>query len=463
MAMSYDIQDTIAAVGSAPGGAARGLVRVSGPEVVAKLSRCFACDDQRLSIQGVRSARRIAGSLRIEGDGLNGPLAIPGHLLLWPSTQSYTRQPSAEFHTIGSPALLGAILGQLSRVGIRSARPGEFTLRAFLAGRMDLTQAEGVLGVIDARDRDDLDAALDQLAGGLSKPLYDIREQLLTVLAELEAGLDFVDEDIEFISRTAIRERLIAGQQVVGKTLSQMAAREARSDLPRVAIVGLPNAGKSTLFNALVRRFGEQSAPRAIVSPEPGATRDYLVCQVNFDGTRCELVDTAGEDDALKGGVHAASQKMTARERRQADLRLRCVDRWVGGDYEFFPGEILALTKSDLSAQAESRHAEACISCSGVSGAGLDEIATAVQLRLAANSDENSRGLVSVATATRCVGSLRHAGEAIAAALELTDSGSEELIAAEIRIALEALGDVVGATSADDILDRIFSQFCIGK
>jgi tRNA modification GTPase len=154
---------------------------------------------------------------------------------------------------------------------------------------------------------------------------------------------------------------------------------------------------------------------------------------------------------------------MTARERRQADLRLRCVDRWVGGNYEFFPGEILALTKSDLSAQAESRHAEACISCSGVSGAGLDEIATAVQLCLAANSDENSRGLVSVATATRCAGSLRHAGEAIAAALELTDSGSEELIAAEIRIALEALGDVVGATSADDILDRIFSQFCIGK
>jgi tRNA modification GTPase len=167
--MGYDLDDTIVAVASAPGGAERGVVRISGPEALTCVSKCFAADvGAALGDGGVRP-RRVVGSLRISLDESGGPMNLPGAALLWPTERSFTRQPAAEFHTIGSPPLLAAAVEELCRCGARPAAPGEFTLRAFLAGRIDLTQAEAVLGVIEARTRGDLDGALDQLAGGLSR------------------------------------------------------------------------------------------------------------------------------------------------------------------------------------------------------------------------------------------------------------------------------------------------------
>src|SRR5687767_5390558 len=163
--MAYDLHDTIAAVASAAGGAARGVVRISGPDAVKLLARCFQpSGDDFESLPNVSAPQRIRGAMFVAGIDGGPDLSIPGSLLLWPGAQSYTRQPSAEFHTIGSPPFLAAVLEELGRHGIRPAEPGEFTLRAFVAGRIDLTQAEGVIGVIDAQDRGDLDAALDQVA-----------------------------------------------------------------------------------------------------------------------------------------------------------------------------------------------------------------------------------------------------------------------------------------------------------
>ena len=150
---------------------------------------------------------------------------LPCDLFLWPTSRSYTREPVAELHTIGSPPLLEVISAAVCKAGARLAEPGEFTLRAFLAGRLDLTQAEAVLGVIDARGSGDLDAALVQLAGGLARPLDRLRDELLQLLAELEAGLDFVDEDIEFISPAALHERLELAVQLLNEVAQQMDSR----------------------------------------------------------------------------------------------------------------------------------------------------------------------------------------------------------------------------------------------
>ncbi len=218
---------------------------------------------------------------------MDSPLPCPA-LFVWPTTRSYTRQPSVEIHTVGSQPILQAMLKTLCRLGARLAAPGEFTLRAFLTGRIDLTQAEGVLGLIESRDRHELDVAVAQLAGGLGAPLVRLRDEMLELLAHLEAGLDFVEEDIEFIARDELREKIAAAAAQVQALAQRMAARGVIRDKVRVVLVGAPNVGKSSLFNALLKRSA------ALVSPLAGTTRDYLVGELVLDGATIELVDTAG-------------------------------------------------------------------------------------------------------------------------------------------------------------------------
>ena len=172
----------------------------------------------------------------------------------------------------------------------RLAQPGEFTLRAFLAGRIDLTQAEAVLGVVDAVDRRQLDVALEQLAGGLSHPLHALRDDLLNLLADLEAGLDFAEEDIRFVSSVELDRRLAGAAEKLDRLSARLSMRGEAHTAARVTLVGSPNVGKSSLFNALAR----QSA--ALVSPLPGTTRDYLAARIDAGGLTVELIDTAGRD-----------------------------------------------------------------------------------------------------------------------------------------------------------------------
>ena len=471
--MSYDLNDTIAAIASAAGGAARGVVRISGPETAARLAHCF-----RSAIGCVEDfskcafPQRIHGALEVAPADGSRSLYIPGSLLLWPGSQSYTRQPSAEFHTLGSPPLLAAILEELGRQGVRPAEAGEFTLRAFVAGRIDLTQAEGVLGVIDAQGRGELDAALDQVAGGLSQPLHQIREDLLSLLAELEAGLDFVEEDIEFISRQSLTHRLASAQHVLTATRSQLSNRDQCSEVQRIVLVGAPNAGKSSLFNALLDRYGHGDAASSIVSEQPGATRDYVIGRLQIDHLQCELVDTAGIDDVQAASIAEAAQAASGVQRRAADLRVHCFD--VGGKFQTsdHDGEVLVFTKIDQKpADAPASASEAdvwqatdqTIGCSSVTGEGLDDLAGRIRAEIGRLGDRHERGLAVAATSARCHGSLQRADESLQAAAALVAAGSDELLAAEVRSALDALGEIVGAICADDVLDRVFGQFCIGK
>ena len=237
--MTFDLDDTIAAIATAPGGALRGIVRLSGAQCVTIATHAFEPDQTDSSPAGrFPTCRR--GTINLPRDLGR----VPVTLYLWPTTSSYTRQPTAELHLPGSPPLLEAALEIVCQAGARLARPGEFTLRAFLAGRLDLTQAEAVLGVIDAQGRQELDSALAQLAGGLARPLAALREQLLDLLAQLEAGLDFVDEDIEFISPAQLNHQLAAAAQLVENLANQMRDRSESGRLSRVVLVGLPNTGK---------------------------------------------------------------------------------------------------------------------------------------------------------------------------------------------------------------------------
>ncbi len=452
-------EDTIAAVASPPGGALRAIVRISGPGVAGCLQACLRTDADRSAGWTLAGPPRvIPGQLRL---GL--PLGdVPCDVYYWPGPRSFTRQAVAEIHMLGSPPLVDAALRTVCAAGARLAQPGEFTLRAFLAGRIDLTQAEAVLGIIDARDRVQLDSALQQLAGGLARPLDRLRESLLDLLADLEAGLDFVDEDIQFLDEAELQTRLADAAQQIQALETQVVGRSERGEVFRIALVGWPNVGKSSLWNALV---GE---PAAIVADAAGTTRDYLTRRVTIGGLDCLLIDTAGIAPHSLDGIQAQAQKLGARQAARADLQVWCIDgtrplntRERADMTAARDSRVLCvLTKTDQPTVTDGY--QEAIRTSSRTGAGLDELKEAMAASLLADSDAES-SLV-IGTLLRCRESLRTAAVSLQQACELAGAGlGDEIVAAEIRRALDQLGQVVGAVYTDDILDRVFSRFCLGK
>lgn len=438
--------DTIAALASAPGSAARGIVRVSGPQVVEIVDSLLEPPRDKT----LRGARCWPGKIRVR----DLALPVPVDLYLWPDRRSYTGEPLAEIHTVGSPPILEAVLSELFARGVRPAQPGEFTLRAFLAGRIDLMQAEAVLGVIDSRTDGELRTALDQLAGGISSHIVRLRGDLLDLLADLEAGLDFADEAIEFVSHGALVGRLGLARDAVTELLERAERRTVASVTPKVVLAGAPNAGKSTLFNALV---GRQAA---IVSETRGTTRDYLAAEVRLNGLALTLIDTAGEE-AAADAIAGEAQLRRIEQLAQADLILWCVaaDEAVPRENAFPEKSLTVLTKADL---LEGSAPAGRLAVSVRTGAGLVGLRTAIRQQLddAAHRDGQLLGT----TAARCRDSLEGAAAALDRALGIARyEADQELLAIEIREALEELGEIVGAVYTDDLLDRIFSKFCIGK
>ena len=455
--MPFDLHDTIAALSSPPGPAQRGILRISGHDVSDALSGLFQPDDSQ-RWQNARLPRRHRGVFRLVEVGR----AVPVDVYLWPTGKSYTGQPLAELHTIGSPPLLEAMLSAFYAVGVRPARTGEFTLRSFLAGKIDLLQAEAVLGVIDADDQRQLNSALEQLAGGISGDIGAVRDDLLSLLADLEAGLDFVEEDIEFVGNDEIVARLTAAQERVAALLEQAADRMRSTGTARVVLAGRSNVGKSTLFNALLGRSA------ALVSEIAGTTRDYLAAEVNWHGRPIELLDTAGWEQECEGPLQAAL-KLRKDQLRRADLILWCIPANAPpGEHtnECVSQQIRSLnviTKCDLSSRIAGDEAtETALHVSAVTGEGLSDLTATVVRELSQTS--SAAGELLGTTGARCRDSLQGAVAALQQARELTlAGGGDELLSIEVRSALDELGKVSGAVYTDDILDRIFSKFCIGK
>ena len=494
------VDDTIVALATPAAGAARAIIRLSGPDALPCVARIFAEQPTGPSMMPPPAAAerrgaargapfRVAGWLRLEA-----PLGmIPCDLYQWPTCRSFTRQPAAELHLPGSLPVAEAVVRTLCRQGARPAGPGEFTMRAFLAGRIDLAQAEAVLGVIDAEDAAMLDRALSQLAGGLSSPLNQLRNDLLDLCADLEAGLDFADEDIQFVSPAELTGRLEAAEHLLATLQNQVDRREELSRRRRVVLHGRPNTGKSSLWNAWL------NSPRAIVTDQAGTTRDYLTADLDLDGIPITLVDTAGvelpaADPApnRQSRLAAAAQDASSQQTADADIVLLCLDAtrrmddWERTTLKHcalpsdapavaFPTSqpaprwILVQTKVDEAGAAwgRSEH-ELSLPADGVrgiktsakTGVGIGELKQRVRellLQIERTSDDAS-------SATRCLDSIRRAREGIAAALQLARGRhGEELVAAELHAVLEELGKIVGTIYTDDILDRIFRRFCIGK
>ncbi len=488
--MSLQLDDTIVALASAPGVGGRGIVRVSGADVKIIASKHFEAADV-IRWKNAARAERHPGMWRLDVDvpwddpPFREGVRLPVDVALWPTNRSYTGQALAELHLVSSPPLLEAIVAQFCRSGCRPAQPGEFTLRAFLAGRLDLMQAEAVLGVIDAADHAELELALRQLAGGISHDIVSLRSDLLDLLAELEAGLDFVDEDIEFVSREQLLARMTFARKTVSDLCDQAARRLTSSTRPRVVLAGLPNAGKSTLLNALTDRSA------ALVSEVSGTTRDYLLVPLDRDGLHVDLIDTAGWDESTTG-IEALAQQMRTEQWQHADLIVWCSD--LSADASTLARDeplwselareqrrhLRIGTKADTLTQSASQGERSPrrrilesvvrspslalrVSVSSTSkSSGLTELCRLIAETLSTESHGQRQWLGM--TAIRCQESLASARDAISRCVEAVALGvPDDLLIVDLRESLDHLGHIVGAVYTDDILDRIFSKFCIGK
>ena len=488
--------DTIAAIASPTGGGQRGILRISGPNVSQVVEKSFAFDGA-VDLSSARRATRFTGNLKLEENQL------PCTLLYWPDDRSYTRQPSAEFHTFGSTPLLEMALSKLCSSGARLAEPGEFTLRAFLSGRMDLTQAEAVLAVIDAESGKKLSVALEQLSGGLAGPLADTKQTLMNVLAELEAGLDFVEEDIEFIASEQIVSALRDGLSQLKQIEQQINQRGSDGQEFKVVLSGLPNAGKSSLFNSLL------DSEQAIVTDIAGTTTDFVTATTEMEGVAVQLIDTAGLESVEEhdgGNVSSSSKIMETAQRKRnaeidgANLVLLCADpeeqslRWASGQMaelnEIGQEFLLVLTKSDLMTElpkspksfestSSPRNIAAgkdlqrqvtritgsqrkLISVSSRTGDNLERLKFEISATAFATSTGENAIVGSTLLRTR--ESLKVAAQSIGSALEAAEGDfGQEIVAAEIRESLDAIGQIVGTVYNDDVLDLVFGRFCIGK
>lgn len=468
--MPLDLEQTIAALASPPGASERGIVRMSGQGVGDIIGQVFVSDGSVTHWRKARTATRFVGSLQIP----ELVVPLPVALMYWPTARSFTGQPMAEFHLIGSPPILDAVLERICECGARPARRGEFTMRAFLAGRIDLLQAEAVLGVIDATDQQELGQALGQLGGEITAKLKAAQGNLIAVLGDLEAGLDFVDEDIEFITKPQICDRLAIVLAALNQLASDSATRLPAGWRRRVVLAGLPNAGKSTLFNRLAGRKS------AIVSPVPGTTRDYLTAMVILGSVEVELVDTAGWEDAsdlimsraqeLRGEQFGSSDLVVwctsavldlSQLKEDARLRKQLADSSLSVLHVITQTDLLLPRDGPFSA-ASSVGTTTAIPLSAETGTGLSEFTDAVMEQLLAN--RSARGELLGTTAVRCRDSLRRTIDCVESARTCAiANGGDELISMDLRHALRELAAILGEVYTDDILDHVFSNFCIGK
>lgn len=463
-----DLADTIVALATPNFGAACAVVRLSG-SISWQLAR-------RVFRPGLPKAETDLAPLAVQGElDLELPATVPATLYLSRSPRSYTGEDLVEIHTIGSQPLLEHLQSLLVTGGARLAQPGEFTLRAFLAGKLDLTAAEAVHGLISAANPRQAEVALRQMAGGICQPIHLLQEQLLDLVAEVEASLDFgEEEDLEFVDRSTANRWLESVAEQLEELESQMQSRSLHNERVRVVLVGRPNAGKSTLFNALLGHSA------AIVSPIAGTTRDYLQSRMTLRNAEVDVIDTAGHVDPEDELEHLAQcQRNTMAE--AADLLIWCSDGTDGpadripelGSWGSRKG-IFVRTKIDLHTP-ELASSETLVTSmekssvqprawrafvvSAQTGKGIKELRDGIEELLSSAMEVE----VVPTTAVRCQHSISAAMCAIKRARSLLVSGTNELIAFELRLALEELGQIVGAVYTDDVLDRIFSRFCIGK
>ena len=436
--------DTIYAPATAPGRAPIAAMRVSGPQA--------ATIATGLTGGPLPPPRRA--TLRRLRDPASGE-TIDEALLLWfPGPRSETGEDLLEIHHHGGVAVLTALLEALAAFpGCRPAGPGEFTRRAFLNGKLDLTAAEGLADLIDATTRAQARQAMRQLEGGLGRLYASWRERLLGALARLEAEIDFApDEEVPEGMAAALRPDLDAVLAEMRRHLADGGRGERLRAGLTVAVIGAPNVGKSSLVNLLAGR------DVAIVTAAAGTTRDVLEVQLDLGGVPVTLLDTAGlreTDDPVEAEGVARARRRAA----QADLRVRVVEAGSEPEIETDPATILVANKVDLRPEARTAPGAPAISCR--TGAGIDGLLALLTARAADLAGTGDAPLLTRARHRQAVG---EAAAALERCVGQIDRGVELALPAEdLRLAAKAVGGITGAVGVEDVLDRIFATFCIGK
>ena len=451
--------DTIAAIATPLGEGGLAVVRISGRDALAVADRVFVPAGRAAITPSVAASHTVHyGHVVRDGRRIDEVL-----LTVLRAPRTFTREDTAEISCHGGLLVTRLVLEAVLAAGARVAEPGEFTQRAFLNGRLDLAQAEAVADLIHARTELALGAAGEQLAGKLSARIHELRDELMRTLAHVEAHLDFPDEDIAPDTREALLGRLQRGIAFMDGLLRTAREGQILRRGVRAAIVGRPNAGKSALLNQLL---GHE---RAIVSPVAGTTRDTVEETANVRGIPVVFIDTAGLR-ATENAVEAEGVRRSRAALEQAELLLHVFDASEplrpedAQLLEELAGRprVLVLNKADRPRQLElpPRHTGLAVCCA--TGEGIEALKDAIE-RVVWSGRVSGEPL-QVTVNARHAEALRRAREATGrAAAGLSAQESLELTALELRIAAQAVGEVVGKTTTDDLLDAIFSQFCLGK
>lgn len=451
--------DTIAAVATPAGRGGIGIVRVSGPQ---------AADLARAVLGVLPQARQAV--MRTFRDARGEPID-QGLALFFPGPASFTGEDVLELHGHGGPVVMDMLMARLIELGARPARPGEFSERAFLNGKLDLAQAEAVADLIESSSASAARAALRSLQGEFSERVRRVVNGLIDLRTEVEAAIDFPEEEIDFLADEALQDRCRALQRAVTELLEPARQGRLLRDGMTVVLAGRPNAGKSSLLNALARN------DRAIVSPIPGTTRDVLREYLHIDGMPLHLLDTAGLRDSADG-IESEGIRRARAAIEEADRVLLIVDdsspESIGSLHDYLPSELpytVVRNKIDLTGRhagrvGASQDGDRSETASGVeiavsakTGAGLD--ALRAHLKNCMGFEVAGEGTFSARR--RHLDALARAAKALDFSCAQLQQRSGELAAEELRTAQRALDEITGVFTSDDLLGRIFASFCIGK
>ncbi|MCE0496567.1 MAG: tRNA uridine-5-carboxymethylaminomethyl(34) synthesis GTPase MnmE [Methylacidiphilales bacterium] len=439
--------ETIVALSTPPGVAALAVIRLSGPESRATVDRLLTVPVEW------KPGRAVYRTLARDGKILDDAV-----LTFWRAPHSFTGEDTVEISCHGNPHIAEAIVQACLELGARAARPGEFTQRAFLNDRLSLTQAEGLLDLLYAPTERALASARAMKEGKLGAALEAVRAELVDLLSHLEASLDFAEEGIEPRVGPEFAARLEKARGRLEQLLRTAPLGRILQEGALTVIVGEPNVGKSSLLNALLRE------DRAIVAPTPGTTRDWIEAPCSVRGLPLRLADTAGQRDSTDP-VEIEGHRRARALLSKAQLLLRVVEAHLPySTARFDPPEnvpvVLIANKSDLG-RHESLPDDAVL-LSALTGAGLDDLEARIESALLAGTTDETETVLTINA--RQNATLQRAAQALDRALEaLRESRGLEVVSLELREALHDLAEVIGETTNEDILTRLFQNFCIGK